>query len=144
MQVAALVVGLVFCLGAVLDAFQTIILPRRPAGRLRITRLFLSGDVDAVDGVGAATRKREGCGSRFTASIGPLSLLLLLVVWAVLLVAGFALFFFAMGSPFADCDGDAGAGGSAHLPHRSLCERDDAVYAGAGRCGAARVWRRGR
>jgi hypothetical protein len=33
---------------------------------------------------------------------GPLSLLLLLGLWAVLLVTGFGLIFFAMGSPFAD------------------------------------------
>src|ERR1039458_3868011 len=40
MRVAALIAGLLFCLSAVLDAFQTIILPRRPVGRLRITKLF--------------------------------------------------------------------------------------------------------
>ena len=40
MRIAAFVIGLMFCLGAVVDAFQTIILPRRPTGRFRITRLF--------------------------------------------------------------------------------------------------------
>ena len=41
---------------------------------------------------------------------GPLSLLLLLLLWALLLIVGFALFFFAMGSPFADSIVGAGAG----------------------------------
>jgi hypothetical protein len=36
MHVAAILFGCVF----LLDAFQTIILPRRPVGRFRITRLF--------------------------------------------------------------------------------------------------------
>jgi hypothetical protein len=40
MRVATLLVGLLFCLGVAIDAFQTIILPRRPSGRFRITRLF--------------------------------------------------------------------------------------------------------
>jgi hypothetical protein len=40
MHIVALICGALFCLGVVLDAFQTIILPRRPTGRLRITRLF--------------------------------------------------------------------------------------------------------
>ena len=35
-----MIFGLLCCLGVSLDAFQTIILPRRPTGRLRITRLF--------------------------------------------------------------------------------------------------------
>ncbi len=100
MRVLAFAAGILCCLGVVLDAFQTIILPRRPAGRLRITRLFflltwspwrwLSERLDI--------RRREQMYSIY----GPLSLLLLLVVWAVFLVVGFGCLFFALGSPFAD------------------------------------------
>jgi hypothetical protein len=40
MHIAAAIFGCAFLAGVLLDAFQTIILPRRPVGRLRLTRLF--------------------------------------------------------------------------------------------------------
>jgi hypothetical protein len=101
MRVAALIAGLLFCLGTVLDAFQTIILPRRPTGRFRITRLFyiLTWSPWAALARHASNRKlREQCYSIY----GPLSLLVLLIVWAALLMAGFGLLFYALGTPFAD------------------------------------------
>ena len=107
MRVAALAFGLLFCLGAVVDAFQTIILPRRPTGRLRITRLFYIltwAPWAAVARRMGNSKVREQCYSIY----GPGSLLLLLVVWAVLLVTGFALLFFALGTPFADALGGPG------------------------------------
>jgi hypothetical protein len=104
MRVAALIAGLLFCLGTVLDAFQTIILPRRPTGRFRITRLFyiLTWSPWASFARRCSSRKlREQCYSIY----GPLSLLVLLVVWAVFLVTGFGLLFYAMGTPFVDAMG---------------------------------------
>jgi Ion channel len=101
MRVAALVAGLIFCLSAVLDAFQTIILPRRPTGRFRITQLFYIVTWSPWAAFARHVRNskvREQIYSIF----GPGSLLLLLIVWALLLVTGFAFLFFALGSPFAD------------------------------------------
>jgi Ion channel len=101
MRVAALIAGLLFCLSAVLDAFQTIILPRRPTGRFRITRLFYVITWKPWAALARHTRNpkvREQIYSTF----GPGSLLLLLILWALLLVTGFALLFFALGTPFAD------------------------------------------
>jgi hypothetical protein len=101
MHIAALIAGLMCCLAVALDAFQTIILPRRPAGRLRITRLFFI--VTWTPWRELAPRiKNMKTREQVYSVYGPLSLLLLLLVWAVLLLVGFALFFFAMGSPFAD------------------------------------------
>ena len=40
MHLLAVLFGIVFMTGVLLDAFQTIILPRRPVGRFRITRVF--------------------------------------------------------------------------------------------------------
>jgi Ion channel len=101
MHIAAFIVGLIFCLSVALDAFQTIILPRRPAGRLRITRMFFLVTwrpwATLAPHIGNK-RVREQVYSIY----GPLSLLLLLGLWAVLLVTGFGLIFFAMGSPFND------------------------------------------
>jgi hypothetical protein len=113
-RVAVFAVGLLFCLGAVLDAFQTIILPRRPTGRLRITRLFylLTWTPWAAMARHTPNRKlREQIYSIF----GPGSLLLLLVVWASLLVSGFALIFFGLGTPFSDMEGVPGSGVLARL-----------------------------
>ncbi len=101
MHLVALMAGMTCCLAVALDAFQTIILPRRPTGRLRITRLFFivtwTPWKALVPRIGNQ-KAREQAYSVY----GPLSLLLLLALWALLLVAGFGLFFFAMGSPFAD------------------------------------------
>ena len=101
LHVAAFIAGLVCCFSVALDAFQTIILPRRPAGRLRITRLFFVLTWRPWATIAPhirSSRVREQVYSVY----GPLSLLLLLALWAVLLVLGFALFFFALGSPYGD------------------------------------------
>jgi hypothetical protein len=101
MHIAALILGFICCLGVALDAFQTIILPRRPTGHLRITRLFFIltwGPWSTLAPRISNKRVREQVYSIY----GPLSLLLLLALWGVLLVLGFALFFFALGSPFQD------------------------------------------
>ncbi len=101
MRIAALITGLLFCLGTIVDAFQTIILPRRPTGRFRITRIFYIVTWKpwaAIARHAGNPKVREQIYSTY----GPGSLLLLLVLWAVLLVTGFALLFFAMGSPFVD------------------------------------------
>lgn len=102
MRVASLIVGLAFCLGAVVDAFQTIILPRRPTGRLRVTRLFY-----LLTWAPWAWFARRFCKSpklreQLYSVFGPASLLLLLMVWAVLLVTGFGLLFYAQGVPLDD------------------------------------------
>ena len=97
MRLVALVFGLVFGLGVVLDAFQTIILPRRPSGRLRITRLFYL--LTWTPWVAVAERlKNKKLRDQTYSVFGPLSLLLLLVVWALLLVATFALLYFSLGT----------------------------------------------
>jgi Ion channel len=100
-RIAALIAGLVFCLGAMLDAFQTIILPRRPTGRLRITRLFFLATWPPWSAL-ARLNKNDKIREQMLSVYGPLSLILLLVVWAMLLVSGYALLYFALGSPFAD------------------------------------------
>ena len=114
MHVAALVVGLLFCFGAVLDAFQTIILPRRPTGRLRITRLFYLVTWSPWAALARHTSNRK-LREQIYSTFGPGSLLLLLVVWATLLVGGFALIFYGLGSPFTDIGGIAGPGGIARF-----------------------------
>jgi hypothetical protein len=97
----AMVIGTLLCMGVALDAFQTIILPRRPAGRFRLTNLFY---IVTWSPWSAVTRRiqREKLRDQVYSIYGPLSLLLLLVVWAVLLIVGFSLLYFALGTPFTD------------------------------------------
>ena len=106
MRVAALIAGLLFCLSAVLDAFQTIILPRRPVGRLRITKLFYVLTWTPWSWIARHIRNPK-VREQFYSMFGPGSLLLLLIVWALLLVTGFGLVFFGLRTPFADTLADA-------------------------------------
>jgi len=96
-----MIAGIV-CLFAVLfDAFQTIILPRRATGRFRLTRLFYIvtwGPWSFFTRRFCDLRRRETVFSYY----GPLSLILLLAVWAAGMVLGFSLVFYALGSPFTD------------------------------------------
>jgi hypothetical protein len=101
MRYVAMVCGCFFLAGVLLDAFQTIILPRRPVGRFRITRLFFLvtwGPWKAVVGRLPRAKTREQLYSVY----GPLSLLLLFVVWALLLTAAYGLIYFGMHTPFND------------------------------------------
>jgi hypothetical protein len=101
MRIVTLVAGVLCVLIVLLDAFQTIILPRRAAGRLRLTRLFyiltwLPWRFVAVRI--RRPRKRETALSFY----GPLSLIFLLMVWACGMVFGFSLVYYALGTPFND------------------------------------------
>ena len=97
----ALAAGVVCLLVVLLDAFQTIILPRRASGRFRLTRIFYISTWFPWNFVARRmhdARKRETALSFY----GPMSLIVLLVVWAATMVLGFALIYFALGSPFND------------------------------------------
>lgn len=101
MHILSLVAGILCLFTVLFDAFQTIILPRRATGRFRITNLFYKFTWRPwVFFVGRlrSPRVRETAFSYY----GPMSLILLLVVWASAMVVGFALIFFALGSPFND------------------------------------------
>jgi len=101
LHIVAFIAGLLFCLAVALDAFQTIVLPRRPKGRFRITRLFIiSTWATWVILAERITNKRLR--EQIYSIYGPLSLLLLLLLWAILLVTGFGMFYFSMRSPFGD------------------------------------------
>jgi hypothetical protein len=101
MHILSLIAGIACLFFALLDAFQTVILPRRATGRFRITRIFYSATWNPwswLAGKIQRARKRETILSFY----GPLSLVLLIGIWASALVLGFALIFYAAGSPFID------------------------------------------
>jgi hypothetical protein len=101
LHVVALIAGLICCLGVALDAFQTIVLPRRPTGRFQITRMFFLTTWRPW-----VVMAERSCNKKVREQIysiyGPLSLLLLLLLWALLLIYGFGLIYFSMRSPFGD------------------------------------------
>jgi hypothetical protein len=110
LHIPALIAGIICCAGVGLDAFQTIILPRRQTGRLRLTRFFFIATWTpwaAMAGRIGNKKMRDQVYSVF----GPLSLLLLLMLWGLLLVVGFALLFYGFGSQFTDVMGVQSASG---------------------------------
>ncbi|MGA2559101.1 MAG: potassium channel family protein, partial [Terracidiphilus sp.] len=107
MRILTMIVGILFLFAVLLDAFQTIILPRRATGRFRLTRIFYI--VTWRPWVFFTTRMRQLRQREAAFSFyGPLSLILLLAVWAGVMVVGFALIYYALGSPFNDAVQGAG------------------------------------
>jgi hypothetical protein len=101
MHIIAAVFGCAFLASVLLDAFQTIILPRRPVGRFRITRVFFGLTWipwTAIVRIWPVKKSREQMYSVY----GPLALLMLFVLWAALLVIAYALIYFGLGVPFVD------------------------------------------
>ncbi len=101
MRFVALISGFLLLSLVLLDAFQTIILPRRPAGNLRITNAFFTLTWTPWRAAASLLRNRAYREHLFSV-YGPLSLLILFLVWALLLNAGFALVFFGLRIPFHD------------------------------------------
>ncbi len=101
MKVLACVAGILCLFVVLLDAFKTIILPGRATGRFRLTNVFYAAAWRRWTFVARRLRNprhRE----TFLGYFGPLSLILLLAVWAALMIFGFALLYFSLGSPFTD------------------------------------------
>ena len=101
MRLLTLILGLLCLAEVLLDAFQTIILPRRASGRFRVSRIFMTATWirwRAIAGKVRQTNRRES----FLSYFGPLSLLMLVVIWASGLILGFGLLYHALGTPFTD------------------------------------------
>jgi Ion channel len=99
MQFAAALLGLVL-VGIVLrDAFETIILPRRVAGSLRVSKIFYQVTWKPTSAIGRrmpAGERRES----FLGTYGPASLIFLIILWGAILITGFALLLWAAGFDF--------------------------------------------
>ena len=101
MYVFSLILGIGLLLLVLLDAFQTVILPRRPSGHLRITRLFYLTTWKPWRWMSCGLRDPRTT-ETLLSFYGPLSLVFLIVVWAGFLTLGFALLYYGMHSPFSD------------------------------------------
>ena len=91
--------GVALILVVLWETFETIVLPRRVTRQLRLTRVFYRYTWlpwSALARRRTDRKKRESLLSFY----GPISLLLLLAVWAIGLVFGFALIHYGTGSVF--------------------------------------------
>ena len=89
--------GVVLILIVLGDAFETIVLPRRVTRPISLARLFYQSTWLAWSGAVRSifSSKRQ---ETFLSWYGPLSLLLLLILWATCLIIGFGLVHWASGS----------------------------------------------
>src|SRR6202165_1190746 len=94
MQILAALVGILLVAAVLRDAFETIILPRRVSG-VRFSKVFYRLSWKPWRAV--ARRMPPGSDRRETlrSVYGPLSLLVLLVLWGILLICGFAFLLWA-------------------------------------------------
>jgi hypothetical protein len=90
-------VGCILILIVLWDAFETIILPRRVSRKLRLARLFYLGSWRLVSGMARMLRPGK-LRERILGFFGPLSLLMLFVIWGIGLIVGFAMIHLAVGS----------------------------------------------
>src|SRR5438445_2896699 len=109
MLLLALAGGVLICV-VLLDAFETVVLPRRATRRLRLARLVFRSTWQLWS---APARGRWHSGERretYLSYYGPFALLLLIGVWSTGLVGGFALLLWGLGAQMAATGGDAGVG----------------------------------
>jgi hypothetical protein len=97
MPILAGIVGALIVVLVLWDAFEAIVLPRRVMRTWRLTRFFYRSTWRVWSAAARHVRagKRRETGLSF---YGPLSLLMLLSVWAMTMVVGFALVQWALGS----------------------------------------------
>lgn len=87
------IAGAVIIVIVLWDAFETIILPRRVARWFRLTRMFYLSTWTPYRAVGRKIRSKKNR-ETFLSFFGPLSLLLLFVLWATCLIFGFGLLYY--------------------------------------------------
>lgn len=104
------IVGIVLIGVVLLDAFETVVLPRRITHRLRLARLILRFTWQLWS---LPARGHWRSGDRretYLSFFGPFALLLLIGVWSTGLIGGFALLLWGLGAQMVAIGGDAGFG----------------------------------
>jgi hypothetical protein len=85
--------GLVIIIVVLWDAFETIVLPRRVTHRFRLTRMFYIATWRPWRAAARHIRSTK-LHETFLSFFGPLSLLFLFILWAVVLILGFGLVYY--------------------------------------------------
>jgi hypothetical protein len=98
MRILAAIFAVLLIIVTLQDSFESIILPRRVARRFRLSRLFYVGTWAIWSFIGR--KMRTGNRREFYLSYyGPLSLILLLIIWAALLMFSYALLQWGLNLP---------------------------------------------
>jgi len=109
MKIVAGVFGILCILTVAFDAFETIILPRRVVRRVRLAKIFYRVSWAAWSMPGRKLHpgpRRE----YYLSYYGPLSLILLLVLWASIFILGFGLIQWGFSLPMRSPNGSLGLG----------------------------------
>lgn len=109
MRTLLTIVSVLLIFALLLDAFETVVLPRRVVRKVRLARVFYR--ITWIPSAAIARhikskRRRES----YLGFFGPLSLIMLLCVWAVGLVLGFGALHWALGSRLNISDGQVDLG----------------------------------
>lgn len=144
LEAAAVTLGVLLIAISLLDAFETVVLPRRVTRQLRLARLFFRSTWRPW----AALAPRMPSASReaYLSFYGPLSLIFLIILWAALLIAGFGLINWGLGSAVTASGAEAGFGSDIYMsgttfftlglgdvsPHSSFSRVIAVVEAGSG------------
>lgn len=97
MKICVAFIGVFIVFIILFDAFEVIVLPRRVTRRVRLARFFYRSTWRPWAAIGRhinSTRTKE----TYLSFFGPLSLLLLLAIWALSLIFGFALLHWSVDS----------------------------------------------
>lgn len=104
MHILAALAAFLLIISVLWDAFETIILPRRVTRRFRLTRMVYSLTWVPTALVARRVHKTQ-VRERILGPYGPLSLIILLATWAVLLILGYAMLQWAAGSHLQNSTG---------------------------------------
>jgi len=98
MKILTVILGIILVLAILQDSFESIILPRRVSRRFRLSRLFYLSTWALWSSIG---RKMHSGNRRefYLSYYGPLSLILLLVIWAATLVLSLAMIEWGLSLP---------------------------------------------
>lgn len=119
MSTLSAILGVALVLIVLGDAFETIVLPRRVTRQLRLARLFFRytwRPWSALVGSMSSGKRQE----TYLSFYGPLSLILLLMIWATGLIVGFAFLYWANGSAIHTAGGIPGFGMDLYLSATSF------------------------
>ncbi|HZU01929.1 MAG TPA: potassium channel family protein, partial [Ktedonobacteraceae bacterium] len=116
MDIVAIIIGFIFIIVVLQDSFEAIVLPRRVSRRFRLSQLFYVGSWMFWSGL-ARKMKPGNRRETYLSYFGPLSLILMLVIWATILIFAFALLQWGWGSAF-------------HAPERSVTFWTDLYMSG--------------
>src|SRR5262249_36050820 len=97
-------VGLVIWCAALWDGFATIVLPRTVAPMRRLSGRFYKGSWWLWSALGLRIRE-SGLRSSFLAVYGPVSVMLLLILWAAWVIVAFTLIYQGLGPRFQAATG---------------------------------------